>query len=51
MTSTSQMNPKQPSIIIIWMYQAMMEWISRKSIGFSLISKLMEDFGSKTAGK
>jgi hypothetical protein len=36
MTSTGQMSLKQPSIIIIWMYQEMMEWMSRKSIGFLL---------------
>jgi hypothetical protein len=34
MTSMGQMmNPKQPLIIIIWMYQEMMVWMSRKSTG------------------
>jgi hypothetical protein len=27
------MNPKQPLIIIIWMYLEMMVWMSRKSTG------------------
>jgi hypothetical protein len=33
MTSMGQMNPKQPLIIIICMYQEMMVWMSRKSTG------------------
>jgi hypothetical protein len=33
MTSMDQMNPKQPLIIIIWMYLEMMVWMSRKSTG------------------
>jgi hypothetical protein len=33
MTSMGHMNPKQPLIIIIWMYQEMMVWMSRKFIG------------------
>jgi hypothetical protein len=28
-----QMMPKQPLIIIIWVHQEMMAWMSRKSIG------------------
>jgi hypothetical protein len=28
-----KMTPKQPLIIIIWVHQEMMVWMSRKSIG------------------
>jgi hypothetical protein len=45
MTSTVQMMTKQPLIVIIWIYQEMMVWMSRKSI-CSLHSR-MEDFGSE----
>jgi hypothetical protein len=45
MTSMDQMMPKQPLIIIIWIHQEMMEWMSRKSIG--ILDVLMQDFGSK----
>jgi hypothetical protein len=40
-----QMMPKQHLIIIIWIHQEMMEWMSRKSIG--ILDVLMQDFGSK----
>jgi hypothetical protein len=33
MTYMGQMNPKQPLIIIVWMYHEMMVWMSRKSTG------------------
>jgi hypothetical protein len=36
---------KQPLIIIIWIYQEMMVWMSRKSI--CSLHSLMEDFGSE----
>jgi hypothetical protein len=39
-----QMTPKQPLIIIIWVHQEMMVWMSRKSIG--ILDSLMKDFGS-----
>jgi hypothetical protein len=42
MTSMGQMIPKQPLIIIIWIYQEMMVWMSRKSI--CILYSLMEDF-------
>ena len=41
MTSTGQMIPKQPLIIIIWIYQEMMVWMSRKLI--DVLIGLMED--------
>jgi hypothetical protein len=47
MTSTGQMMTKQPLIIIIWIYQEMMVWMSRKSI--CSLYNLMEDFGSEVA--
>jgi hypothetical protein len=40
-----QMIPKQPLIIIIWIYQEMMVWMSRKPI--CILYSLMEDFGSE----
>jgi hypothetical protein len=40
-----QMTSKQPLIIIIWMHQEMMAWMSRKSIGF--LDGIVEDFGSE----
>jgi hypothetical protein len=45
MTSMGQMTSKQPLIIIIWMHQEMMAWVSRKSIGF--LDGIVEDFGSE----
>jgi hypothetical protein len=42
--SMDQMIPKQPLIIIIWIHQEMMAWMSRESIRF--LYSLMEDFGS-----
>jgi hypothetical protein len=45
MTSMGQVTSKQPLIIIIWMHQEMMAWLSRKSIGF--LDGIMEDFGSE----
>jgi hypothetical protein len=45
MTSMGQMTSKQPLIIIIWMHQEMMAWMSRKSIGF--LDGIVEDFGSE----
>jgi hypothetical protein len=47
MTSTGQMMTNQPLIMIIWIYQEMMVWMSRKSI--CSLQSLMEDFGSEVA--
>jgi hypothetical protein len=45
MTSMGQMTSTEPLIIIIWMHQEMMAWMSRKSIGF--LDGIVEDFGSE----
>jgi hypothetical protein len=47
LTSMGQMTPKQPLIIIIWVHQEMMAWMSRNSIG--ILDSLMKDFGSDVA--
>jgi hypothetical protein len=50
MTSMGQVTSKQPLIIIIWMHQEMMAWMSRKSIDF-LDASAIEFFLQMSADK
>jgi hypothetical protein len=44
-THRGQMIPKQPLIIIFWMYSEMVRWMNMGLIGF--VDGAHEDFGSK----
>jgi hypothetical protein len=49
MIHMDQMILSEPSIIIIWTYQDMMEWMSRILVGE--MAGADEDFGSEVVGK